>query len=526
MTREWTAELRHARKRLITKSAIELEIVSDPDTLELTRHELAAYTADHCHEDTENRYLNCSGCFLEILDGHFEDELAPYLSRGKIEATIRYFESQLKMVKESDISNDQFWATLETEAKFPSSFDSYRRIPRPTNRRKSDDDPSREFPTGRNVEQFQFSTTNLEAEENKRLQLIKRIETGPALSEEPISVGGEIVNEPGLPLPFVLYPQFGGSIPAFSDRADGPWYLCSCHKPGIQGIVSLIEKVPGFSRSLEPSDVVRREIALLSLHSNTEVPQIQIEYRDEICHHCNQQLPKLETFRSRTALFISHPELTLSLWSMYFRIECLKNGLQPTLFEGQDNCWELASPDILHFYEDIKAAGRAYYLFHESITFPVPPEYHDEWMTVNYEIANSWTRLFHFIENQVRARFDVRPIGSTGQQEDLLHRYVLQLLPSSVTVIRSFRPGWLERLELDIWIPELKVGIEYQGEQHYRPIEAWGGIEGLRKQQLRDARKKVLCEEQKISLIEFRYDEKLTRALVAERLSPWISVRP
>jgi hypothetical protein len=34
----------------------------------------------------------------------------------------------------------------------------------------------------------------------------------------------------------------------------------------------------------------------------------------------------------------------------------------------------------------------------------------------------------------------------------------------------NFRPSWLEKLELDRFYPDMGVGIEFQGEQHYRPV--------------------------------------------------------
>ena len=41
--------------------------------------------------------------------------------------------------------------------------------------------------------------------------------------------------------------------------------------------------------------------------------------------------------------------------------------------------------------------------------------------------------------------------------------------------IFNYRPDWLKResgynLEIDIFFPELKLGVEYNGEQHYRPV--------------------------------------------------------
>lgn len=36
--------------------------------------------------------------------------------------------------------------------------------------------------------------------------------------------------------------------------------------------------------------------------------------------------------------------------------------------------------------------------------------------------------------------------------------------------VREASPEWLGRLRIDIYLPDLKLAFEHQGEQHYRPI--------------------------------------------------------
>lgn len=49
--------------------------------------------------------------------------------------------------------------------------------------------------------------------------------------------------------------------------------------------------------------------------------------------------------------------------------------------------------------------------------------------------------------------------------------------------------------------------IEYQGEQHYKPIKCWGGEEGLSERQTRDMIKKEYCKINNIPLIEINFWE-------------------
>jgi len=88
-------------------------------------------------------------------------------------------------------------------------------------------------------------------------------------------------------------------------------------------------------------------------------------------------------------------------------------------------------------------------------------------------------------------------------------------------VIHHAHPPFLGRQELDVYIPSLKLGIEYQGRQHYDPVEFFGGEEGLRYRQELDAKKRMLCKENNILLIEFKYDETIEENVVLEKIQQY-----
>ena len=64
---------------------------------------------------------------------------------------------------------------------------------------------------------------------------------------------------------------------------------------------------------------------------------------------------------------------------------------------------------------------------------------------------------------------------------------------------------------LDIFIPSISVGIEYQGRQHYEPIGYFGGESHFEHQQENDRKKRKLCKDKGITLIEWPYKEKITK---------------
>ena len=83
----------------------------------------------------------------------------------------------------------------------------------------------------------------------------------------------------------------------------------------------------------------------------------------------------------------------------------------------------------------------------------------------------------------------------------------------------QYRPDWLGRQSLDLYIPSLKTAIEYQGIQHYLPIGFFGGEEALSLRQELDQRKMHLCKENAVRLIEWPYDIEPTDQNIEEMLS-------
>jgi hypothetical protein len=77
----------------------------------------------------------------------------------------------------------------------------------------------------------------------------------------------------------------------------------------------------------------------------------------------------------------------------------------------------------------------------------------------------------------------------------------------------------MEGLELDIWIPSRRIAIEYQGQQHERTVEHWGGQAGLEKRLAYDERKRQLAKANSIKLIEIWYREDVSRESLQARLS-------
>ena len=82
----------------------------------------------------------------------------------------------------------------------------------------------------------------------------------------------------------------------------------------------------------------------------------------------------------------------------------------------------------------------------------------------------------------------------------------------------QYRPEWLGRQSLDIFIPSIMTAIEYQGIQHYLPIEFFGGEDALLGRQELDQKKKASSEENGVRLIEWPYSMEPTDRNIREVL--------
>lgn len=60
-------------------------------------------------------------------------------------------------------------------------------------------------------------------------------------------------------------------------------------------------------------------------------------------------------------------------------------------------------------------------------------------------------------------------------------------------------------IRVDFYIPKCKIIIEYNGRQHYEPVEDFGGISEFRRQQKRDFWLRAMCKQHNFILIEIPY---------------------
>lgn len=111
--------------------------------------------------------------------------------------------------------------------------------------------------------------------------------------------------------------------------------------------------------------------------------------------------------------------------------------------------------------------------------------------------------LMRDAENTIREEHGIPRVGEGWVAETQLYYHIKRAFPE-VDVVQHGRPVWLGRQHLDVFLPELRIGIEYQGVQHDRPIAYFGGQAAFEANQKRDRIKKAKCARHGVKVIYVR----------------------
>lgn len=122
-------------------------------------------------------------------------------------------------------------------------------------------------------------------------------------------------------------------------------------------------------------------------------------------------------------------------------------------------------------------------------------------------------------ENSVRDDMGVPRIGEGWVEETMLFYRVKESFPR-LKPVQHGHPVWLGQQHLDVWIPSLNLGIEFHGEQHFKPVAYFGGEDAFLAGQERDQRKERLCRENGCHLIAIThgYDWDAVRSQIEQRM--------
>lgn len=133
-----------------------------------------------------------------------------------------------------------------------------------------------------------------------------------------------------------------------------------------------------------------------------------------------------------------------------------------------------------------------------------------------YSIASQVQANYYHQLREIRNQFYQELIVATGtsskwKSEQQVYTTARYEFPDA---IYQYHTSWLGLQSLDVFIPSLSVGIEYQGRQHFEPVEIFGGEDSFKATVKRDEKKKRLCEKNGVKLIYWRYDEPINSELL------------
>jgi hypothetical protein len=175
-----------------------------------------------------------------------------------------------------------------------------------------------------------------------------------------------------------------------------------------------------------------------------------------------------------------------AFWDRYGR-----NDVSPQIVaEIMDDCDYLASEKDLNLFAHSR---EKYWRLYGH------PSYVDPF--AEYSLRGKVRWIFREAENAARELAGLPAVGGGWVNETNLF-FLLRDEFRDTKVIAHGRPTWLNPQHLDIYFPEYNVGVEYQGDQHFRPVKLFGGERALAANQERDARKRTLCATANCTLVE------------------------
>ena len=166
-----------------------------------------------------------------------------------------------------------------------------------------------------------------------------------------------------------------------------------------------------------------------------------------------------------------------------------------------DNCKILTYPIDYYdqFYKLGKHSNRI--LEQEKNKFYKNPDGTATINSVHKAILSHCANIIRDSENILRLERGMKRVGECWITESDLY-YKLKKHFNKLKIIHHGSPEWLGRQHVDIWFPMYDIGVEYQGDQHYKPVDFFGGIKSHEENKIRDDRKRKLFKENNATLFE------------------------
>lgn len=317
---------------------------------------------------------------------------------------------------------------------------------------------------------------------------------------------GSYGNE-NLPFPNVHYPGHYGTFIMFSEKSDSQLFFCECCQDAIHNFLQLVKLEDMSNTHISvtaplSSQYFPYQISMKSLEQDLDDLLL---FKKKLCHRCNLTTPSVRychemyggNFKQYYGWYINQTKLKLGILKTKYIAGYTPNNIIQ-LLEKYNNGVE--------YVQKLHATNE--------------PFVYDKFREITL-IWNEYSKIGRqfekLIENITRQDFGYKKVGEAFISESILASIVRNIFHNEEIIIHH-RPKWLNGLELDIYLPNKMLAFEYQGQQHFFSIKAWGGEKAFEKLQERDRIKKELCKQLNIKLLEIDYTEPLNEGYIKNKL--------
>lgn len=244
-------------------------------------------------------------------------------------------------------------------------------------------------------------------------------------------------------------------------------------------------------------------------------------FKDDICDYVNRIFIEKGDYHVLPGLLEKYTD------EEYLRSNYIKYGMEGLLIGLADNSEEKGLERILSVARGFKV-NRLEYNYYNDVyrerfdlldmannTYKIKFE-HVMKIKIPYELST-------LIHADLRKTYDeyAEEFATTNNLKVGLDRWVSEkhlyyrIVNSfpTVKVIRHARPTWLGQQHFDIYIPSHNVAIEYNGVQHYEPVDIFGGVDGLDETIRRDRKKLRLAEANKTTVLIHKYNDDINSTI-------------
>ena len=312
---------------------------------------------------------------------------------------------------------------------------------------------------------------------------------------------GTRVRQDKLPYPFVYYPGHYGTFFAFREAEDAPLTFCACAKEAIENYIEFqIQDTKSYNSDPNRNfilDVRDFPVEIAKSLRKQELKQDctildHLNFENNLCHNCNDVVPKYRYGHEMYGTKFSQNN------SWYVNKKTFEFGINGSVTTDNmapinEILFDSCPNKILDLLDDdsekqVVRCDELRSTNEEELTNKEQEELHE----LMDSIQRQDKEIKNLVENEVRQSFGHYEKGNQWTSETILYQLIESNCPE-YKLYRHYRPDFLNGLELDVYIQEPMIGIEYQGIQYYEPIEHWGGEEALRERQERDGTKRQLC---------------------------------